>query len=197
MKSYALAVFTVWAAQLSGRRAELAAWAGGLGAMILATLGPAGVDPVGVMSVLTGGAMLALVERTGLRLLLPAIVSVYGGAFLLASGGVPPPIPGAGWTLALCGALTCAAAAHRDLRCLLVSGAALGASAAGASTSNLPLCLMIGSLWVAATSWLLSRSGGAGCRAPPWRFRWPPESPRSGASRLRSPCGSWGRRFSP
>ena len=150
---YALVVLLVWALRLGGRRAELAAWAGALGGMALATLGPAGAWPPGVMAILTGGALLAFVRATGHRLLLPAVVCVYGGAFLLAAGRVPPPVPGAGWMLALCGALTAAAAAHRDVRCLLASGAALGVAAVGPHV--LPLGVMIAGCWVAATSWLL------------------------------------------
>ncbi|HEX7896679.1 MAG TPA: hypothetical protein VF950_02905 [Planctomycetota bacterium] len=145
---YALTVFLLWAARLDGRRAELAAWAGALGAMALSTFGD---RPVATMALLTGGALLSLIARSGLRLLLPAIVCVFGGAFLLASGGPP----GCAWTLALCAALTAGAAAQRDLRCLVAAGVALGAAVVGFSTSNLPLGLMAGALWVAATSWLI------------------------------------------
>jgi hypothetical protein len=147
---YVLTVFTIWAARLSGRRAELAAWAGGLGA--IAAAASYGPWPAGAMSVLAGGAMLALVRGRGLRLLLPAIVFVFSGAYLLAPGRTPP---GAGWTLALCGTLTAFAAARRDLPCLLASGVTLGAAVLGFTPSNLPLSGMLGSLWVAATSWLL------------------------------------------
>lgn len=144
---YLLVMFALGADRLSGRRAELAAWAGALLAMGTST---PQVQPLGLMAILSGGAMLALAERRGLRLLLPSIVCVCGGAFLLSGGGVPD-LP---WTLSLAAALTLAAVGRRDLPCLLGAGGAIAASI-GLTPPLLPHAAMAGALWVAATSWLL------------------------------------------
>lgn len=148
---FVLVVFTLWADRLGGRRAELAAWTGSL--LALAAASRSGALPLGVMAVISGGAMLALVQRRDLRLLLPAIVSVIGGAFLISGGRYP----GASWTLTACAALTMAAAGRRDLRCLAASGLALAAALVETqrSVDLVPHGLMAGALWVAATSWLL------------------------------------------
>ena len=144
---YLLVGFMLWADRLGGRRAELTAWAGALLAMGTST---SSVPPLGVMAILSGGAMLALVERRGLRLLLPSIVCVCGGAFLLSGGRVP----GLPWTLSLAAALTLASVGRRDLPCLLGAGGAIAASI-GLTPPLFPHAVMLGALWVAATSWLL------------------------------------------
>ena len=161
---YAMAAACVVSSRLAGlgsRWAEPAAWAGSAAALGLSLAGSASGDrwPVAALALMAGASLLALVERTGLRLLLPALVCVFGGTYVFAAGGAPGalPIPGAGWSAALAVALLAAAARHRDARCLTASALAMGGAvlsldpAAGLGAYG----TLVAGLWLAGWSWLL------------------------------------------
>jgi hypothetical protein len=144
---------------LSGAKAELIGWAGS-GATLWAAAGASGSGdlwPLAVMSIAAGGVLVFLVEAKGLRLFLPAAVSVFGGTFILAAGAQAPlPAPGPVWPAGLAAALLAGAVRQRDFRCLLVSAIAAGAGVA--SVDPTPALAgyggMVGGLWLAGASWL-------------------------------------------
>jgi hypothetical protein len=159
---YALAGMCVASAHLAVRRsraAEPVAWAGAAVALAAAVLSsPAnGRWPVGAVALMTGASLLALSQGIGLRVLLPAAVCGFAGAYTLATGSqVPWPAPGPEWPAMLSLVLLASAAWHREFRCLFASAVAAGAMVVAVHHSaGVPFGVLLMGTWLACWSWLI------------------------------------------
>jgi hypothetical protein len=138
------------------RWAEFAGWIGSGATLLAAGLAPSetGFWPPAVIAIATGAALVILIETTHLRLFLPATVSLFGGAYLLAAGGSSP---GPVWPAGIAIALLAGAARQRDFRCLIVSAMAAGATVAllRPNTALVGYGGLVAGTWLAVTSWVL------------------------------------------
>jgi hypothetical protein len=157
---YLLAAACVAAGRLAirgSRGAELMAWTGATGALVAtAASSPAGVWPVGAVSLMAGASLFGLVWRSGLRLLLPATVCTFGGVYLFAAGAHSPlPLPGPAWPGALALVLLAGAGWHRDFRCLFASGLSAGGAlmAINPKADLAPFGLIVLAMWLAFFGW--------------------------------------------
>jgi hypothetical protein len=159
---YLLVVTAFAAARAAARsmaKAEFLAWAGSGATLWAAAFGadPSDLWPLAAMSIATGAVLVFLIEVHGLRLFLPAAVSVFGGSYVLAAGFTAPlPAPGPLWPAGFLAALMAGAIRHRDFRCLFASAITAGAMVAAVhpSPALLGYGAMVSALWLAGSSWL-------------------------------------------
>jgi hypothetical protein len=141
------------------RASEFLGWAGAGATLLAAACAPSetGLWPLATLAIATGAALVVLLEKTGLRLFLPATVCLFGGAYMIAAGNTTPLArPGPLWPGAIALALLAGAVRQRDFRCLFVSALAAGATVVLLRPALVPLPYgaLVAGIWLAVTSWV-------------------------------------------
>lgn len=142
------------------RAAEFLGWAGAGMTLLAANLAPSetGLWPIAFLAIVTGAALVIVLETTGLRLFLPATICLFGGAYMMSvANAAPLRPPGPIWPAAIALALLAGAIRQRDFRCLFASAVAAGVTVA--LLGPLPVLVAYGGLvagtWLAITAWVL------------------------------------------